>query len=369
MRTPDEAEPAPADVANASNEPLLRAQGLSKTFVLPSEKLFGKRRGLHAVSNVDLWVHAGETVSVVGESGSGKSTLGRLLLRLIDPTAGQIHYSGRNITVLDAKGNRSLRRDMQMIFQNPYSSLNPRKTIRAILRQPLLVHGIGTRQETDRRVMDLLESVGLDPPSLYLDRYPHELSGGQRQRVGVARAISVEPQFIVADEPLSALDMSVQAQILRLLVKLRDELGLAYLMITHDLIVARSLSDRIVVLYLGKIVEQGPVKQIFGEARHPYTLSLLAATPVPDPDAAQDSERIRLRGEIPSPIDPPSGCPFHTRCPFVQPERCLDEVPKLHQVGDQHVAACHYTDEIASGQFRPWEYTPPSQPPTEEVAQ
>lgn len=329
--------------------PVIRAEGLAKVFDLPAQQLFGRRQRLQAVTDVDLEVHHGETVALVGESGSGKSTLGRLLLGLIEPTTGEVYYRGQQVSGLRGAADRKLRRQVQMIFQSPYSSLNPRSTVRSILRQPFLVHAACPRREVDERVVALLDSVGLQPATMFLDRYPHELSGGQRQRVGIARAISLGPEFIVADEPLSALDMSVQAQILRLLVRLRGELDLAYLMITHDLLIARSLCDRVYVLYLGRVVEQGKSEDIFTAARHPYTLSLLNATPVPDPTRARKRDRIRLHGEMPSPSDPPAGCPFHTRCPFVRPERCLDERPLLRPVGGGHLAACHYADEISAG--------------------
>lgn len=355
MRTPRTAHPAPVTDADV---PLVRAVALSKAFELPAESLFGRRRLLQAVTEVDLDVWPGETVALVGESGSGKSTLGRLLLGLVEPTAGEVWFRDHRVTGAGRAADRSLRREMQMIFQSPYSSLNPRKSIGSILRQPYAVHAICSRREADRRVAQLLVSVGLEPAEMFMDRYPHELSGGQRQRVGIARAISVEPEFIVADEPLSALDMSVQAQILRLLVSLRGKLNLSFLMITHDLVIARSFADRVCVLYLGRVVEQGTSAEIFTAARHPYTLSLLAATPIPDPARARVRDRIRLRGEMPSPITPPTGCPFHTRCPFVQPERCLDERPPLTSVAGGHAVACHYAEEIAAGHFTPWSYTP-----------
>lgn len=353
MRAPSPVRPPAETGSAAGDEPLVRATGLSKTFTLDPERLLGQRRALRAVSEVDLEVGRGETVVVVGESGSGKSTLGRLLLGLVPPTAGQVYFRGRPVTGEATSADRRLRREMQMIFQNPYSSLNPRKSVGSILRQPYSVHSICGRREADERIAALLTSVGLDPPALFMDRYPHELSGGQRQRVGIARAISVEPEFIVADEPLSALDMSVQAQILRLLLALRADLGLAFLMITHDLVIARSLADRVCVLYLGRVVEQGTAADIFESARHPYTLSLLAASPIPDPRRARARSRIRLRGEMPSPTDPPAGCPFHTRCPFVQPTRCREERPPLRLVRRGHLAACHFAEEIASGNLQP----------------
>ncbi|HEX7124202.1 MAG TPA: ABC transporter ATP-binding protein [Thermodesulfobacteriota bacterium] len=337
--------------------PLVVAEGLVKHFALSGGFLTGAARRLVAVDGVDLTIAAGETVALVGESGSGKSTLGRLLLRLLEPTSGRVLYRGEDLTRLDEAALRRLRRRMQMVFQNPFASLNPRRSIRAVLRQPYLTHRICGADEADRRAASLLESVGLAPAARYLDRYPYELSGGQRQRVVIARAISVGPEFIVADEPVSALDMSVRAQILTLLKRLRAEMNLAYLLITHDLSVARALSTRVAVLYLGQIVESAPAERLFASPLHPYTQALIAATPIADPRRARRRERLILPGEPPSPLAPPSGCRFHTRCPHAGPE-CRAVAPVLREAARGHAVSCHLVHPVE----RPPGGTPPGPP-------
>ncbi len=331
--------------------PLVVAEGLVKHFVLSRGFLEGPARRLVAVDGVDLTIGAGETVALVGESGSGKSTLGRLLLRLLEPTSGRVLYRGEDVTGLGEEELRRLRRRMQMVFQNPFASLNPRKSIRTVLRQPYLTHGICGAGEADQRAAALLESVGLAPAARYLDRYPYELSGGQRQRVVIARAISVQPEFVVADEPVSALDMSVRAQILNLLKRLRAEMNLAYLLITHDLSVARALSNRVVVLYLGQVVESAPAERLFSSPLHPYTQALIAATPIADPRRARQRERRILPGEPPSPLAPPTGCRFHTRCPLAVAE-CRTVPPVLRQVDAGHAVSCHLVHPFRSLRLR-----------------
>lgn len=293
-------------------------------------------RPVRAVDDVSFSIRAGETLGLVGESGSGKSTIGRTVLRLIDATEGQVLYRGEDLTTAPARRMRALRSKLQIIFQDPYASLNPKMRVRDILDEALATHGIGKdRAAREARIADLLQLVGLRPE--HAARYPHEFSGGQRQRIGVARALAVEPEFIVADEPLSALDMSIQAQVVNLLCELRERLSLTLLFISHDLDVVEYLCDRVVVLYLGRVMEVAPTAQLFAHPRHPYTRALLAASPKPDPEIR--TERIMLRGEIPSPVDPPSGCVFRTRCPHAI-AACAAERPALVEVGDGHFKAC-----------------------------
>ncbi|MGD8826213.1 MAG: dipeptide ABC transporter ATP-binding protein, partial [Myxococcales bacterium] len=293
---------------------------------------------LRAVDGVTLEVMPGETLGLVGESGCGKSTLGRLLLRLHDPTSGQIDFEGTDITRLSQSELRPFRRKMQIIFQDPYSSLNPRMTVRAALAEALRVHGlVSSGSEEQHRVAALLERVGLRPE--HMRRYPHEFSGGQRQRIGIARALAVSPRFIVADEPVSALDVSIRAQIVNLLSDLQAELGLSYLFIAHDLHVVEHVSHRVAVMYLGRVVELATAQQIYEEPRHPYTQALLSAAPVPDPDAHK--RRVILQGDVPSPLDPPPGCPFHPRCPIAQKGLCDREVPALRSLEPGHEVSCH----------------------------
>jgi oligopeptide/dipeptide ABC transporter ATP-binding protein len=321
-----------------SEEPIVSVRDLTKHFPV-TKGLLGRRRGtVRAVDGVTLDVMPGETVGLVGESGCGKSTFGRVVLRLIDPTSGTIEFDGKDITGVPERTLRPLRRRMQIIFQDPMSSLNPRMTVRAIVGEAMHIHGL-VRDKNDERdkVAALLERVGLRAE--HMTRYPHEFSGGQRQRIGIARALAVEPRFIVADEPISALDVSIQAQIVNLLRDLQDELGLAYLFIAHDLSVVEYLSHRVAVMYLGRIVELARSEELYAHAKHPYTKALLSAVPVPDP--ARKSKRILLEGDVPSPMSPPSGCPFHPRCPIAEKGLCDREVPVLREVAPGHFASCH----------------------------
>ncbi|HEX6107265.1 MAG TPA: dipeptide ABC transporter ATP-binding protein [Gemmatimonadales bacterium] len=297
-------------------------------------------RPVRAVDGVSFEIARGETLALVGESGCGKSSVGRTLLRLQEPTSGSAHFEGTDVFALDRRALRRLRRRMQIIFQDPYSSLNPRMTVGAAIAEGIEIHRLASGAGIGRRVAALLEEVGLDPG--YARRYPHEFSGGQRQRIGIARALAVEPAFIVCDEPVSALDVSVQAQVLNLLADLQRERGLAYLFIAHDLAVVRQIARRVAVMYLGRIVEEGPTEQLLQAPRHPYTVALLSAVPEPDPTLRRS--RIVLGGDLPSPSNPPPGCPFHTRCFHpARNERCRTEVPALRPVGST-VAACHYAE-------------------------
>ena len=318
---------------------LLRARGLTKHFHT-SKRLFTRAaETVRAVENVSIDIRPGRTLAVVGESGSGKSTTGRLILRLIEPTAGELIFDGRNLLALDPR-DRRLRRDLQVIFQDPRSSLNPRRTIYQTLRDPLLLHGLTTRATARSDVSALIERVGLTPAHRYLDRHPAQFSGGQLQRIAIARAISLRPKLIVADEPVSALDASIRAQILQLMKTLQEDEGISFFFITHDLAVVRSIAHDVVVMYLGHVVEYGPVDQIFSAPRHPYTQALLSATPIPNPRKARRRDRIVLTGEIPSAAHPPSGCKFHTRCPHVMPVCCVSE-PTHTTLSNEHAAACH----------------------------
>jgi peptide/nickel transport system ATP-binding protein len=317
--------------------PLIEVKSLSRQFGSP-------QRPVRAVEDVSFHVGPGETLGLVGESGSGKSTIGRSLLRLIDPTAGQVLYRGEDLTRASPRRLRTLRSKLQMIFQDPYASLNPKMRVRQILGEALDTHGLARGPgERARRIAELLQLVGLRAE--HAERYPHEFSGGQRQRIGVARALAVEPEFIVADEPLSALDVSIQAQVVNLLSELRERLKLTMLFISHDLDVVEYLCDRVVVLYLGRGMEVAPTQALFEHPRHPYTRALLAASPKPDP--AVKTERIVLQGEIPSPVNPPSGCVFRTRCPYAV-EACAAARPPLADVGPGHAAACIRTELFAS---------------------
>ena len=324
-----------------SERAVVRSEQLRKSFPGPVRGFGQGRAELVAVDRVDLHVMPGETLGLVGESGCGKSTLGRLLLRLYDPTGGRIYFDGRDITEMHQRELRPLRRGMQIIFQDPYSSLNPRMTVRAAVAEALRVHGLaGDRSEEEDRVAALLERVGLRPEQMR--RYPHEFSGGQRQRIGIARALAVSPKFIVADEPVSALDVSIQAQIVNLLRDLQAELGLSFLFIAHDLHIVEYVSHRVAVMYLGRVVELASAEQIYETPRHPYTQALLSAAPAPDP--AQRKTRLVLEGDVPSPLDPPTGCSFHPRCPIAQKGLCDVRVPELREIRSGHQTACHLAD-------------------------
>jgi oligopeptide transport system ATP-binding protein len=320
------------------NESLLEVRNLTKHFHVSGG--IGRAGGtVRAVDGVSFSLRRGETLGLVGESGCGKTTTGRCILLLERPTGGQILFEGNDLANLDAKGRRQYRRHMQVIFQDPYSSLNPRMTIGQIIAEPLKVHGIiGDAQKRDARVEELLQQVGLLPQ--HATRYPHQLSGGQRQRVGVARALAMEPTLIICDEPVSALDVSIQAQIINLLEDLQKRLGLTYLFIAHDLSVVRHISDRVVVMYLGRIVEIADRTALYEDPVHPYTRALLSAVPIPDPKLEATRERTVLRGEVPSPLKPPSGCVFHPRCPIAE-ARCSAEVPELREIRPGHWGACH----------------------------
>ncbi|HLL69561.1 MAG TPA: dipeptide ABC transporter ATP-binding protein [Micromonosporaceae bacterium] len=332
-------------VPGAGTDDLLQVSGLEKHFPITRGAFIRRKVGaVRAVDGIDMTIKAGETLGLVGESGCGKSTTGRLITRLLEPTGGKIVFNGRDISHLSTAQMRPLRRDVQMVFQDPFSSLNPRHTVGTIVGSPLQIQRIPTPQGLKVAVQELLELVGLNPE--HYNRYPHEFSGGQRQRIGLARALALRPKLIVADEPVSALDVSIQAQVVNLLEDLQRELNLTYLFIAHDLSVVRHISDRVAVMYLGKIVELADRDALYASPFHPYTLALLSAVPVPDParrDRAQ-RERILLTGDVPSPIDPPSGCRFRTRCWKAQ-ERCAEEVPPLYQLAPGHWAACHFPVE------------------------
>jgi oligopeptide/dipeptide ABC transporter ATP-binding protein len=319
--------------------PLLEAKDLVKLYPVRGGLFSRKTGAVHAVDGVSLAIAPGETLGLVGESGCGKTTLARLVLRLEDPSAGQLRFDGEDLLGLGSRELRARRRHFQIVFQDPMSSLNPRMTVGQILAEPLQVHGVARGAAAEARVAELLEQVGI--PASWRQRYPHEFSGGQRQRIGVARAIALGPKLVVCDEAVSALDVSVQAQVLNLLLELRQRLGLAYLFISHDLSVVRHVSDRVAVMYLGQVVEQAPSERLFGDAAHPYTKALLSAIPVPDP--RRRPERIVLSGDVPSPAKPPPGCRFHTRCPAVMP-RCSREAPPAYRVGEGHEVRCFLAD-------------------------
>ncbi|MER3427619.1 MAG: peptide ABC transporter substrate-binding protein [Pyrinomonas sp.] len=329
-------------------QPLARVRGLVKHFPVR-----GSSEVVRAVDGVNFAIFRGETFGLVGESGCGKSTVGRCLLRLVEPTRGEISFEGRNVLALGRSELRALRRDMQIIFQDPYASLNPRMKVGDIVAEPLVIHRLGSKRERRERAAELLRKVGLDPD--YMNRYPHEFSGGQRQRIGIARALALNPKLIVADEPVSALDVSVQAQVINLLEDLQAEFGLSYLFISHGLAVVEHLSDRVAVMYLGRIVEIARAEELYARPLHPYTRALLSAIPVPDPKRKR--ERIILRGDVPTPINPPSGCRFRTRCPEAIAE-CAEIDPRLREVVPEHTVACLRVPG--------WASAPPAEPEHEE---
>ncbi|MCM3739257.1 dipeptide ABC transporter ATP-binding protein [Oceanobacillus luteolus] len=320
-------------------QPILEVNGLKKYFPIHGGVLGKKVGEVKAVDDVSFQVRPGEILGIVGESGCGKSTTGKSILRLIEPSEGEVKFEGQDITTFGSEEMRKLRKDMQIIFQDPYASLNPRHTVEKIIGEPLLVHGMKSKSERKKRVQELLEVVGLS--AYHASRYPHQFSGGQRQRIGIARALANNPKLIICDEPVSALDVSVQSQILNLMEELRDEFNLTYIFIAHDLSVVKHISDRVGVMYLGRMVELTDKEKLYEEPKHPYTQALLSAVPEPDPDIVK--ERIILEGDVPSPANPPAGCAFHTRCPFAM-DICSQIRPEFQPVDNQHFVACHLYD-------------------------
>ncbi len=320
----------------SQTQPLVKVENLKMHFPIKGGILSKTVGQVKAVDGVSFHIRKGETLGLVGESGCGKSTTGRMLLRLLEPTEGKIYFEGEDITKLSTSEMRTKRREMQMVFQDPFASLNPRHTVEKILEEPLIVHGVKDKAERKRRVKELLEVVGLS--SWHAKRYPHQFSGGQRQRIGIARALAVNPKLIIADEPVSALDVSIQSQVLNLLQDLQKEFDLTYLFIAHDLGVVRHISDRVGVMYLGHIVELADSEKLYDDPKHPYTQALLSAVPIPDVEHRKD--RVILQGDVPSPSNPPAGCPFHTRCPAAM-EHCGSVKPVLKEVAEGHYAACH----------------------------
>jgi len=327
---------------NGNENVLLEAKNVVKYFPIKGGVLLKEIASVKAVDDVSLSIKEGETVGLVGESGCGKTTFGRAILRLEEPTSGDVFFEGQNILKADKKQMQALRENMQIIFQDPYSSLNPRKTVSHIIGEPLLVHGMKSRKQRQQRVLELLRVVGLRKE--HMRRYPHQFSGGQRQRIGVARALALNPKLIVCDEAVSALDVSIQAQVINLLKDLQDEFGLTYLFISHDLSVVEHVSDRVAVMYLGKIVEIASSKMLYKNPLHPYTQALLSAVPIPDP-SLQRANRIILKGDVPSPIDPPPGCSFHPRCLYAR-DTCRQSEPPLKEINQDHFAACFFAGQV-----------------------
>jgi len=345
---------------------LVELENLRVWFPIKSGIVLDRHVGdIRAVDDVSLEIKRGETLGLVGESGCGKSTVGRTILRLYKPTSGRIVFDGQDISQLKESELRPLRRRMQMIFQDPFASLNPRHSVGRIVGEPLRTHGLADSRGAAARVRELLRTVGL--PTDAAGRYPHEFSGGQRQRIGLARALAVNPDFVVADEPVSALDVSIQAQIINLLEQLQEEFDLTYLFIAHDLAVVRHISDRIAVMYLGWIVEISPAVELYENPLHPYTISLLSAVPIPDPVVERQRDSILLAGDLPSPANPPAACRFHTRCPYVQPTRCRDEVPPLRPLASGHRVACHWAEDIKEGRLKPREREPVLEAPPQDA--
>jgi oligopeptide transport system ATP-binding protein len=336
-------------LADSNGNSLLELRHVKRYFPIRQGILQREVARVHAVDDVSFTVKQGETLGLVGESGCGKSTLGRTIIRLLEPTAGEIVFDGEQIEGLKPRRLRPLRREMQMVFQDPYASLNPRKRVGTIISDPMKIHGIGNARERKARVEDLLRTVGLSPE--HYNRFPHEFSGGQRQRIGIARALALRPKLIVADEPVSALDVSIQSQMLNLLEDLQEEFRLTYIFIAHDLGVVRHVSDRIAVMYLGKLAELSPAEELYRRPITPYTEALLSAVPIPDPDLARQRERIVLEGDVPSPIDPPTGCRFHPRCRYATGV-CAEIEPPLVDYGGGHLAACHHPLNVDADQLR-----------------